>query len=305
MNVKIESTSDTPEQIAAVTGEQAKASDVEPKSAPASKEAGETTDESDTSEKETEKQDLSEDDDGEEQADGSKKKPDDDSKVPRGVKRKLDKLTARATREREEKEYWRAEALRNQQKSEEKQIPKEVVQASGQPEPENFETNAAYVAAVAKWTLEQTMKERDEQKKEDQSNADFQSKLSEHRSKVKAFVEKTPDFMDAIEDVDDVVLSPAIQMAILENGPEFQYELCKNREELERINALPAMQAARELGKFEARLAKEEKAEPKTEIKKTKAPPPLQPVSTRSSGVNKDPNTMSYREFKAWREAKT
>ena len=110
--------------------------------------------------------------------------------------------------------------------------------------------------------------------------------MSAHRERVKSFADKTEDFMDVIEAVDDIPVSAALQEIIVssENGPELMYELAKNREEYERIAKLSPLAVARELGKLEVKLAaraSEQKAEPK---KLTKAPQPIEPVGSGGAG---------------------
>jgi hypothetical protein len=83
------------------------------------------------------------------------------------------------------------------------------------------------------------------------------------------------------------------------------YELAKNRKEYERINSLNALAMAREIGKIEAKLSRSKTTEAQEEIKKiTKAPAPLKPVGSKSSGIsNKSPDEMDFHEYKKWREA--
>ena len=78
------------------------------------------------------------------------------------------------------------------------------------------------------------------------------------------------------------------------------YQLAKNREEYERICKLSPLAAAREMGRFEAKL---QSSEAPTQAKTTtKAPPPLKPVNAKASASVKDPDSLPYREWKAWRE---
>lgn len=109
-----------------------------------------------------------------------------------------------------------------------------------------------------------------------------------------------------MEDVDDIPMSLTVQEVILasDNGPELMYELAKNPEEYARICKLPAVQAARELGKFEARISSSQDTKKETkQLTKTKAPPPIKPVGSKASSVTKSPDDMDFQEFKRWREA--
>jgi hypothetical protein len=90
-----------------------------------------------------------------------------------------------------------------------------------------------------------------------------------------------------IEEYGDINFSPALEESILhsEVGPAVVYELAKNKKELDRINSLPPLAAAREFGKLEAKLLAKSES-PKEEIKKqTKAPKPIEPVGGKSGGA--------------------
>lgn len=72
-----------------------------------------------------------------------------------------------------------------------------------------------------------------------------------------------------------------------------------NEDEAERISKLTAVQAGKAIARLELRIAEEAKAKtPKV----SKAPAPLEPV--RGAGnADKDPSTMTDKEFAAWRKA--
>jgi hypothetical protein len=78
------------------------------------------------------------------------------------------------------------------------------------------------------------------------------------------------------------------------------YELASDLKEFKRINSLPPLAIAREIGKLELKLSKP--SEEKQEIKKTtNAPKPLTPVGSKSAPVKKSPDEMSQKEYEAWR----
>jgi hypothetical protein len=106
-----------------------------------------------------------------------------------------------------------------------------------------------------------------------------------------------------------------------EVGPDIAYYLANNPEEAEKIAKMPALATAKALGKLEDKLEAQLKASgqnkqskgeqkpaqesKKTETPVTKAPKPITPVnaSGASGGSAKDPEKMSYQEFKKWRES--
>lgn len=201
------------------------------------------------------------------------------------------------TRNRVQKLRARTEALEQElielraKMAQPKEVEKEhVADTSGRPNPDNFETEEDYQDALAEWRVDQKLAAREQKAKSEKLTSEFQERLQTHRQKTAEFAKQHADFEEVIEAVSDIELSPVIQSAILENGPEFMYELAKNPEELEKINELSAFEAARALGRIEERIAARA-VKPKEEKKiQTKAP---QPISTTRSGAG----TASYKSI--------
>ncbi len=137
--------------------------------------------------------------------------------------------------------------------------------------------------------------------------------MDEHQSRVDSFKKAQPDYVEVLEEFieehGDIQFSMGVQESILQSdlGPAVIYELARNKSELDRINSLGAVAAAREIGRIEARLQKSSESlkEIKQETKKlTKAPAPLTPVGSKASGsFNKSPNDMDTDEYREWRRA--
>lgn len=91
----------------------------------------------------------------------------------------------------------------------------------------------------------------------------------------------------------------AIQDALRasDNPADLAYWLGNNPEDAARINSLPDLQAAREIGRIEAGLSI---PQPK---KKTNAPPPIKPINQGAVDVVKNPEDMTFREYEAARKA--
>lgn len=256
-------------------------------------------------EAETEK-DESEADDSEQEPeakDSEKDKP----KKKGGFQRRIDKLNARATASQQEAEYWKQQALKGagEPKADAK-VEKPQADQAGKPDPETFDTHTEYVEALTDWKIEQREKASLEKAQKSQLETEHEKLLKTHFDRVNSFREKTTDFMEVLESVDDLPVSPTVQEIIVasENGPELMFELAKNRAEYERINKLPPLAAARELGRIEAKLAASSETKPTTEIKKqTKAPAPIAPVSSKGGSKEKsifDPE-LSQAEYERLR----
>lgn len=253
------------------------------------------------------KQDDDAEESGDEHSEEGESKDDaaakDKTKKRGGFQRRIDKLNAAKSAAQQEVEYWKQLALKGAgaPKTEATQDDSKPATADGEPDPDKFDTHAEYVRAVARWEAKQL---RDEGRRESQKKAleTERAKLAEtYSERVKAFAEKVDDFQDAIDDVDDIPVSPAVSEIIFtsENGPALAYELAKNRAEFERINKLPPLAAARELGKIESRLASQASKETKPQTKTTQAPKPMEPVRGGQAKVAKsiDDPDLSFTDY--------
>ena len=311
MSVKIESTTDTPEQITAALGglkeetavETKKEVETENKSA-SDKESDETREASDAS-KDDEGQEVDSQED-ENEDDGESSDEEKPKKKFRGYKRRNQKLNARISEYERELAQLRAGAT---QKTQETPEPTKTAMSAGQPDPDNFETFADYTKALVKWERDQ---EREAERKE-KAKEEYTNRVNEHNKRVSQYAKENPAFKESIqsaldvlgedfrlsETLEDEVLSSEMSHLILE-------ELAQDLDEFERINALPANKVAREIGKIEARLtySKPQKTTGEETKKITKAPPPLKTLGNKSTGAStKSPDEMDFREYKKWREA--
>lgn len=235
------------------------------------------SDESETSETNTEDIENKESD---ESSEDEKDKAKEDAEKPNrpGFKRRIQKLTKQNSEKDREIEFLRSQ-LNNVKPQE-----KPVVESTGDPDPDDFETHADYVKALVK-------NERDKQKRSDEQESlkkETQAKINTFNQRVDEFVAKHKDYHDLVADCADIAVGSAIQNVILEseNGPELIYALAKDPEELERIASLPVALGLRELGKFEARLLGT-KEEPSQKKLITKAPAPIEPVAPRATTTTK------------------
>ena len=176
----------------------------------------------------------------------------------------------------------------------------------GRPDPDKFSTVGEYYEAVAEWKFDQKQQALEKSRQVEKAKTEQQSAVSKFQDRVKEFSKTATDMQDVLEAVDHIPVSPAMQDIFVnsENGHELMYELAKDPEEYERINKLSPLAAAREIGKREAKLSAASKSgETTIETKTTKAPPPVKPVSGKSTSAStKDPGDMNFQEYKAWYE---
>lgn len=255
------------------------------------KEASETSTES---EDESSNVDESASDESDDSGDDEEIKEEKPKKKKGGFQKRIDKLS-------QERNYWKEQALNKEAIKPGTPIKEESKVIEGRPNPENFDTHTDYVEALTDWKLEAREKERETKSKAEQAKADQNKKLEAFQSKVAEFEKVHSDYQDVVSDVEHVALSDDLQKAIIESkmGAHLAYELAKNEKELIRINKLSSFELAKEIGKLEYKLSSEASSSSK-EIKTTKAPPPVKAIGTNSKTVTKDPEKMSFQEYKKW-----
>ena len=312
MSIIVTSNTPAPEAASATIGDLAQKPVNETKSAPSNDgendvEESDPSDETDASDAEAEDGEGQESDaDSDEESEGKSDKP----KRKSGFKRRIDKLNSRLSERERELEYWKAQATKGQSPRQEAEREVErgpaKAEAGGKPNPDDYDSHEAFVEALTDWKLEQRDQKRAAEERERAVRSEHQKQIDAHTERVKAFAKSKPDFQDVLSEVDDIPMSVTVQEVILasEDGPALMYELAKNPEEFERICRLPAIAAARELGKFEASLKRDSESKQETrEVKTTKAPKPLNPIGAKSGAVAKsifDPN-LSQAEYEALR----
>lgn len=311
MDYQVVSTSDTKEQVQAAQNGASAAlkSDAATDSATADKtavensadsEAATETDESASADGASESEVKTEGEELPEQAAEDSKK-----KSRSGLRRLREKISAKD----QEIGYLQAQLERSRVAGTEKTETAGSSQANkasveGKPNRDAYETHDEYVEALTDWKVDSRLKAEKIAAAESNAKTQHLTKAEKHVARVQEFAKAHSDFREIVESLDDgPKVSLTVQEVILDsdNGPELMYQLAKNRKEFERINALPAIQAARELGKFEARFAKP--SEETKQTKTTKAPPPVKPIGSKASVSTKDPGSMDFDEYKKWRAA--
>lgn len=273
-------------------------------------EQNESSEDSETTETEAKRDGSESETESETGEDPAEPKVEDTAKEPgpkkkSGFQRRVDKLNARVSEKEREVEFWKQEALKKDAtapKTEPKTDPRTPAAADGRPDPNTFNDYGQYIEAVADWKAEQKLQSRDQMAAKSRQEIEQQSAMKAHSDRIRAFTEKHDDFEETLTSLDDVPNSATIQNIIFnaENGPELLYELAKNPQEAKRIAMLPPIAAAREMGRFEAKLLSNQAPAPKdTATKTTKAPKPLEPVGTGKGTKVKsldDPN-LSQEDF--------
>jgi hypothetical protein len=217
-----------------------------------------------------------------------------------------------AAKEREQREQLEAKL----REYEDRQAPQPKADESPigrEPRADQFDDAFEYAKALAEWSAEKALYDRDQQ--------DLNRKVEEERQIVlKTWSEKLQKAKPNLADFDEivnstqVVVSNEVRDAIIESdvGPEILYHLASlDGEEAERFQALPMAKALREIGKLEARFEKQEIAEEtavrsKPVVQKSKAPAPLSPIRATGSAMENPIGSDGefHGSFQAWKAAR-
>lgn len=227
-------------------------------------------------------------------------------KKNKGVQSRFDELTKQREDAKRELEYWKQAALKGKA-PEPVPIPAKQpapVAAAGEPDPNQFDSHATYLKALTKWTVDEERKASNAKVESEKALVREREIVEKAKSSIISFKETHPDFDQVVSDEFKLTQELANALRESDDAGSLMYNLCKNKEEFDRIVALPEAQMIRALGRFEAKLepraAAAEAAAPT--ITTSKAPPPINPVGNKGSGAGKksltDPN-LSQKEFEA------
>lgn len=181
-----------------------------------------------------------------------------------------------------------------------------------EPRADQFDDAFEYAKALAEWSAEKALYERDQQEANRKIEEERQKVLKSWSEKLEKAKPNLADFDEVIEST-QVVVSNDVRDAIIESdvGPEILYHLASlDGEEAERFQALPTAKALREIGKLEAKFEKqqaiEEKPVSKPVVQKSKAPAPLSPLKATGSAAETPIGSDGefHGSFQAWKAAR-
>jgi hypothetical protein len=224
------------------------------------------------------------------------------------LERRFSEITKQREQARQEaqREREQREALEARLAALEKQpAPQQAQAADQEPQPSQFNDAFEYARALALYSTEQALEQRDRQEAEAKVAQERQKVIETWASKVQQAKAVLPDFDDIVAS-SDVVIQDDIRDAILESdvGPQILYHLAENEDVAKKIAGLSAKQALREIGKLEARFEAKETAPPPP-IVRSKAPAPIQPLRGSSPADTPMSTTGEWHgTFQAWKEAR-
>ena len=227
---------------------------------------------------------------------------------------KLEKRFSEITKQREEA---RLEAQRERQARleleqrlaalEQNRQPEQAVNIDQEPQPSQFADAFEYAKALAEYSTEKALAERDRQIALAREQEAQQKIIQSWAQKVQAAKAELPDFDDMVAS-SDVVVNNAVRDAILESevGPKILYHLAENNDLAKKIAGLSPNAALREIGKLEARFEAKPQTAQTAPVVKSKAPTPIQPIrgGARQPDVPLSTDGNWHGTYQAWKAAR-
>ena len=229
-------------------------------------------------------------------------------------KDKLEKRFSKVTKRAQEAEA-RAEQLEARLREvEAKANPQTIAQTANvndKPQASQFDDAFEYAEALAEWSAEKALKDRDIAESQRKAEEERNKVLKSWNDKVDKAKKEMPDFNDIVSS-STVVVSDAIRDAILESdvGPQILYQIASDDDFAEFLTSMPAIKALKEIGRLEAKFEAELEAKPKNVAKtvsQSKAPAPISPLKGgKSAGADVlvDTNGEFYGSYAQWKAAR-
>ena len=206
-----------------------------------------------------------------------------------------------------EEERQRKKRERRQRSKAEKRAKLEALEkikgaASGEePKEGDFEDYTEFVAAKAVWRLRSNDHQEKLKAAEAEAKAAEEAELleinREWREQTAAASAKYPDFAEVVSNPDLYVSDDVASLVKRSDmGGDIAYHLGKNPAEAERLSEMHPLDAAREMGRIEARI------QSASLRKKTAAPPPTETITGGAGMASPDPAKMTFAQYQAWRQ---
>ena len=228
------------------------------------------------------------------------------------LNKRFDKVTQRA----KEAEARSVELENRLKEYEAKATPQqEPVRApiEGKPQASQFNDAFEYAEALAEWSAENALKQRDAEEVQRKAKKAQDKVLNNWNEKIAKAKTSMPDF-DRMVQSSTTVVSDEIRDSILESdvGPQLLYFLASDENFAKKLTEMPLVKALREIGRLEARFEQEDKPKAKANkesVSRSTAPSPIRPLTGGKIGndVLIDTNGEfqgSYAQWKAARQAK-
>jgi hypothetical protein len=227
---------------------------------------------------------------------------------------KLEKRFSEITKQREEarkeaqsERQARVELEQRLAALEQQRQPQQAVNVDQEPQPSQFSDAFEYAKALAEYSTEKALAERDRQVAQAREQEAHQKIIQSWAQKVQEAKAELPDFDDLVA-ASDVVVNNAVRDAILESdvGPKILYHLAENNDLAKKIAGLSPNAALREIGKLEARFEVKAETKQTNPLVKSKAPAPIQPIrgGQGKADVPISADGEFHGSYQAWKAAR-
>ena len=227
---------------------------------------------------------------------------------------KLEKRFSEITKQREEarkeaqtERQARVELEQRLAALEQQRQPQQQSYADQEPQPSQFNDAFEYAKALAEFSTEKALAERDRQVAQQREQEAQQKIIQSWAQKVQAAKAELPDFDDLVAS-SDVVVNNAVRDAILESdvGPKILYHLAENNDLAKKIASLSPNAALREIGKLEAKFEAKPETTQTTPVVRSKAPAPIQPIrgGQGKADVPISADGEFHGSYQAWKAAR-
>ena len=227
---------------------------------------------------------------------------------------KLEKRFSEITKQREDA---RQEAQRERQARvdleqrlaalEQNRQPQQQSYIDQEPQPSQFADAFEYAKALAEFSTEKALAERDRQVAQAREQEAQQKIIQSWAQKVQDAKAELPDFDDLVAS-SDVVVNNAVRDAILESdvGPRILYHLAENNDLAKKIASLSPNAALREIGRLEAKFEVKPETKQTAPVVRSKAPAPIQPIrgGQGQPDVPMSANGEWHGSYQAWKLAR-
>jgi hypothetical protein len=227
---------------------------------------------------------------------------------------KLEKRFSEITKQREEarkeaqtERQARLELEQRLAAMEQQRQPQQQSYADTEPQPSQFNDAFEYAKALAEFSTEKALAERDRQVAQQREQEAQQKIIQSWAQKVQEAKAELPDFDDLVAS-SDVVVNNAVRDAILESdvGPKILYHLAENNDLAKKIASLSPNAALREIGKLEAKFEVTPETKQTTPVVRSKAPAPIQPIrgGQGKADVPISADGEFHGSYQAWKAAR-
>jgi hypothetical protein len=229
-------------------------------------------------------------------------------------KDKLEKRFSKVTKRAQDAEAKAEQLEARLREVEARANPQTIAQTANvndKPLASQFDDAFEYAEALAEWSAEKALKDRDIAESQRKAEEERNKVLKSWNDKVDKAKKEMPDFNDIVSS-STVVVSDAIRDAILESdvGPQILYQIASDDDYAESLTSMSAIKALKEIGRLEAKFEAELEATPKKEAKtvsQSKAPAPISPLKGgKSAGADVlvDTNGEFYGSYAQWKAAR-